>query len=223
MQLLDPRKSREFFRRMRPRSFYSNLRYVAILGLFTFVGTFLMYSVFGLRVSVGAGAFTSTSAVFYPIVGGIWLAAGRYLSAILTPVALGVLVSLFGVKIGGRQVPMEEAVTISCYAYTPTLIVGLLFAFFPVDMFFIPALGTIYTAVLLYRAGEVSFKKEKVGVYLIILSIIISLVIPMILDPIWAVVVGNLAGPMEPVSQAFVLSGEGGSMALTDGGIEFFR
>ncbi len=218
-ELMLPWKAKDFFRKVHPRPVLDNIRYVLILGLFTFVGYFLLYSVFGAQVSVDEGPMSMTIELEYSLEDGALLALDHYIYAVSTPIVLGLLMTLFGKTISGRRVPLEESMTISCYAYTPALIFGILAAFFGgvgelVGPLFLPSgiiilsLGQLYAAILLYYAAKASFEKNRAYLYIIGASFVNMAVLSFILP----ILTGWISRGAEPLSMKETLSYGGDSM-----------
>ncbi len=158
--LMNPGSSQKFFEEMKPRGLAGNLKHLMLFGVFTFLGTFLLYSVLGFHITAGFGPAATSISVYYAVTDGLILALLDYVKWIISPLLIGILFSLASEKVAGRKVKLDESITIISYAFTPALIFNILTAFSLVGIF-ASSIGMLFTTFLVYSAAKARFKAGK--------------------------------------------------------------
>ena len=209
--LMLPWRTAAFYRGLHPRSLGKNIVYVVVLGLSIFLGQLLLYGVFGVNLSVGGGGLTYSIGTVYSMDYSAWIALGAYLDQVIRPLVLGLVISLFGMQLAGRVVPLEEAVTIACYAYTPALLLGVFTAFFGMGTIIWIA-GMMYSTLLLFIGARASFDRKQSGLYVIFVGFATFMIVGAVVGMIFDILTQSLYGEVEPVSAYSALSGGKGTM-----------
>lgn len=143
--LMDPRRTENFFENLKLQPMKKVFYYLAILGLFTVIGYFLRYSLFppkypeiGLKIAF----------LFYLI--GIYAPTG-----IISILAMSSAFTLAGKKVVKREVKKEEAISIIGYSFMPELIGG--FFGILIETWVLHILLIVYSMYLLYKGIKVRF------------------------------------------------------------------
>lgn len=209
LRLMNPRSSWRFFEEMKPRGLPGNLKRLMLFGIFTFLGFFLLYSVLGFHMEFGYGPFSSSVSAYYAVSDGLVLALLEYIKWVAVPILIGAVFSLTSRSVVKRKVPMDEAITIMAYAFTPALILNILVAFSLTGVF-ASSIGGLYAAVLVYCAAKARFKEDWMKAFLL------YAVTGMATFFIAGLAMGAMTPVMEPTDE-FTLVSEGFALSFSGG------